>query len=69
MKVLHAAHKVYKIQYHIVIYVKYRKSMFLSAEKIEYFKKILWEITLRYEVNFDAVGTDGNHVHRESSNV
>ena len=36
---LHAAHKVYKIQYHIVICVKYRNDMFLSREKIEYFEK------------------------------
>ena len=61
MKVLHAAYKVYKIWYHIVMCVKYRKNKFLSRERIEYFEKILYEIKLRYE--FDAVGTDENHVH------
>ena len=26
-------------------------------------KKILYEIQLRYEIKFDAIGTDGNRVH------
>ncbi len=63
MVVSHAAHKVYKIKYHIVICIKYRKKMLLSDERISFFKNVLSEIGKRYDLRFDAIGTDGDHVH------
>lgn len=63
MEVLHAAHKVYKIRYHMVIPIKYRKWMFDSDDRITFLKQILSEITTRYDIIFDAIGTDGNHIH------
>ena len=63
MEVLHAAHKVYKIRYHMVIVIKYRKWMFDSEDRITFLKQILSEISLRYNITFDTIGTDGNHLH------
>ena len=63
MKVSHAPHKVYKIRYHIVICVKYRRKVLFEKERIEFLKYILSEITKRYHINFEAVGTDGDHCH------
>ncbi len=63
MEVGHAAHKVYKIRYHIVVCVKYRKKLFLEYNKIEFLKLVLLKIGKRFELNFDAIGTDGDHIH------
>ena len=63
MPLSHAAHKVYEIRYHIVITVKYRQKQFLPDERISFLKSILFGIEERYDIKFDTVGTDGNHVH------
>ena|SRR5208337_5102209 len=63
MTLSHAAHKVYKIKYHIVICVKYRKKMLLVSERISFLRNVLSEIEKRYDIKFDAMGTDGDHVH------
>ena len=63
MPLSHAAHKIYEIRYHIVITVKYRQRQFLPEERISFLKQILSEINKRYDIRFDTVGTDGNHVH------
>jgi len=54
---------VYKIKYHIVICVKYRKKMLLVSERISFLRNVLSEIEKRYDIKFDAMGTDGDHVH------
>ncbi len=59
----HAAHKVYEIRYHIIICVKYRKKLLLPTNRISFLKWILSEIQQRYEIKFDTIGTDGDHVH------
>jgi putative transposase len=63
MTISHAAHKVYEIRYHIVICVKYGKKMLLHEDRISFFKNVLSEIEKRYDIRFDTVGTDGDHVH------
>lgn len=62
MKVQKARHCAYQIHYHIVFPVKYRKA--LLSKEIE--KKILAvteEISERYEIDFEQIGCDKNHIH------
>ena len=63
MPISRAAHKVYEIKYHIVICVKYRKKLLLPDDRIAFLKWILSEIEQRYDMEFDTVGTDGDHMH------
>ena len=63
MELSHASHCVYKIRYHMVFCIKYRKDMLLDYSRISYFKNICLEIGKRYWFVFDALGSDGNHVH------
>jgi len=63
MELSHASHCVYKIRYHMVLCIKYRKDMLLDDSRISYFKDTLFEIGKRYWFVFDAIGSDGNHVH------
>ena len=62
MKVRKASHCAYQTHYHIVFPVKYRKA--LLDKRIE--KKILdlsKEISERYEIDFEQIGCDKNHIH------
>ena len=63
MELRHASHCVYKIRYHMVLCVKYRKKMLLDKGNIEYLKNLCLEIGERYWFEFVALGTDGDHVH------
>jgi putative transposase len=57
-----ASHCVYKIRYHMVLCVKYRK--WLVRGDVESFVcEVLKGIGERYEFQLDALGCDGNHVH------
>ena len=58
-----AKHCVYKIGYHMVMCLKYRKKLLYDDERVRYLKHILSEISDRYEMKFESVGTDGDHVH------
>lgn len=46
----------------MVLVVKYRKSL-ISAEVFEFLKKVFVGISERYFLNFQAIGSDGNHIH------
>ena len=59
----HAYHSVYKIRYHMVFCIKYRKKLLFDKDRVEFFKEICSEIGERYWFEFDAIGTDGDHVH------
>jgi putative transposase len=59
----HACHCVYKIKYHMVFCIKYRKKLLFDKDRVEFFKEICSEIGERYWFEFDAIGTDGDHVH------
>ena len=56
------SHSVYKIRYHMVTAVKYRKVL-LNSEVQACIKETLKGISQRYEIIIDEVGFDQNHVH------
>lgn len=62
MYVEHACHCTYRIRYHIVFVVKYRRSI-LSTKEISFLKEILKEIGKRYYFRFEAIGMDSDHFH------
>ena len=43
--------------------MKYRKNLLLDKEIIRFLKNICFEIGERYCFEFNAIGTDGDHVH------
>ena len=47
----------------MVLCVKYRKRLIYESEKIKFFNNVCMEIGMRYWFEFDAIGTDGDHVH------
>lgn len=63
MEVEHACHCTYRIRYHMVFVVKYRKQMLLNKVPLEYFKKIMQGIGDRYWFKFDAIGVEEDHFH------
>ena len=56
------SHSVYKIRYHMVAAVKYRKIL-LNSEVEECIKETLKGISERYEIVIDEIGLDRNHIH------
>ena len=56
------SHSVYKIRYHMVTAVKYRKAL-LNSEVEACIKETLQGISQRYEIVIDEVGFDQNHIH------
>lgn len=63
LELRHASHCVYRIRYHMVLCVKYRKKLLIDQERIDLFKNVCIEIGERYCFEFDAIGKDGDHVH------
>ncbi len=47
----------------MVFCIKYRKKLLFDKDRIEFFKEVCSEIGKRYWFEFDAMGTDGDHVH------
>ena len=47
----------------MVLCVKYRKKLLLRSERVIRLKEICSEIGKRYWFQFDAIGTDGDHIH------
>ena len=62
MKVEFAPHCSFRIRYHMVFVVKYRKDL-ISEEIFQYLKEIFLGITKRYYLNFHAIGKDEGHLH------
>ena len=62
MEIGKTSHSVYKIRYHIVTAVKYRKAL-LNIEVEECIKETLRGISERYEIIIDEIGFDKNHIH------
>ena len=56
-------HKVFKIKYHFVFCIKYRKDLFLENKYIETFKKVCNGLEERYSMKFETIGFDEDHVH------
>ena len=63
MELGRASHCVYKIRYHLVLCIKYRKKLLFADDRISFLKDVLSEIAERYDLLFEAVGSDGDHVH------
>ena len=55
-------HCVYVTHYHVVFPVKYRKAL-LREELSGYIKEIALGIGERYEIEFEQIGCDKNHIH------
>ena len=53
----------YEIHYHVVTPVKYRKGIFGFPDREQTLLSVCKEIEERYEINFERVGIDLNHVH------
>ena len=62
MEIGKTSHSVYKIRYHMVTAVKYRKSL-LNKDVEECIKETLRGISERYEIIIDEIGFDKNHIH------
>jgi len=63
MEVEHAAHCTYRIRYHMVFCVKYRKKLLLEKTRIEFLKDVMEGLSLRYYFKFEAIGIDEDHFH------
>ena len=55
-------HCAYDAHYHIVFPVKYRKAL-LSTEITKFIHHIAQEIQERYDIIFEKIGYDQNHIH------
>ena len=55
-------HSTYDAHYHIVFPVKYRKAL-LDEHVTKAIRDIATEIGSRYDIAFDQIGCDGNHIH------
>ena len=62
MGIVKSNHCVYDAHYHIVFPVKYRKAL-LSPPVASAIVEIARGIEERYDVVFEKVGTDGDHIH------
>jgi putative transposase len=47
----------------MVLCIKYRKRLLSETNRIKYLKYICSELGERYQFKFDAIGTDGDHIH------
>ena len=63
MELEHACHCTYRIRYHMVFVLKYRKKLIIDKIPIEFVKKLMTEIGERYWFKFDAIGMEEDHMH------
>ena len=56
------SHSSYKIRYHMVTAVKYRKAL-LNNELEKCIRETMKGISERYEIVIDEIGFDQNHIH------
>ena len=62
MAVVKTYHNVYEAHYHIVFPVKYRKALLTNDIPLA-INHIAQEITKRYDITFEKLGTDQDHIH------
>ena len=62
MSIVKSNHCAYDTHYHIVFPVKYRRAL-LKTEIEATIVSTAKEITERYEINFENIGCDANHIH------
>jgi len=63
MEVEHACHCTYRIRYHMVFVLKYRKKLIMEKVPIDFVKKLMFEIGERYWLKFEAIGMEEDHMH------
>ena len=63
MALVRSSHKVFKIKYHLVFCIKYRKDLFLEDKYVETVKQICKDIEDRFYILFETIGFDEDHVH------
>ena len=56
-------HNVYQIHYHFVTPVKYRQGVFEKPNRIHALRTIMKGLEERYDLSFEEIGIDKNHVH------
>ena len=62
MAILKTHHNAYDAHYHFVFPVKYRKSL-LGNDIPRAIKDVAEGIADRYDITFEQMGTDGDHIH------
>ncbi len=62
MTLLRTYHNVYDAHYHVVFPVKYRKALLTDDIPLA-IVNIAKEIGERYDMEFEKIGTDGDHIH------
>jgi len=58
-----SSHKVFRLKYHFVFCLKYRKDIFVDEKYINSLKEICKGIEERHHLKFETIGFDGDHVH------
>ena len=58
-----ASHKVFRIKYHFVFCIKYRKDLFVEDSYVKTVKQICKDIEDRFYIKFETIGFDEDHVH------
>ena len=58
-----SSHKVFKIKYHVVFCIKYRKDLFLDDKYTLTIKQICKDMEDRFYAKFETIGFDEDHVH------
>ena len=62
MAVVKTHHNAYQTHYHIVFPIKYRKAL-LTKEVTLAICTTAEEIALRYDIQFETIGCDNDHIH------
>ncbi|MEK7118824.1 MAG: IS200/IS605 family transposase [Patescibacteria group bacterium] len=62
MAVVHTYHNVHETHYHIVFPVKYRKALLANDVPLA-IAQIAQEISERYDIEFEKIGCDNDHIH------
>lgn len=58
-----SSHKVFKIKYHFVFCIKYRKDLFLEDKYVKTVEETCKGFEGRYHMKFETIGFDEDHVH------
>ena len=61
-RLIHKSHNVSVLLYHAVFPAKYRRVVFDDCVE-QVLRSVCLDISLRYEIEFIEIGTDGDHVH------
>ena len=63
VELVRSSHKVFKIKYHIVFCIKYRKDLSLEDKYVATVKQVCTDIEQRFYFKFETMGFDEDHVH------